>query len=304
MWVNKQNKKHLPALEKQTHISVPLHWSGYKFYHRGSRAPIFFFFFLISWRLITLQYRTGFCHTLTWISHGYTCIPHPNPPSHLPLHPIPLGLPSAPGPGTCLMHPTWAGDLFHTRVKQGTDFESSKVGTKVGLAEIFSDRRAPKSGWAAYSEENGENADVGRGAGRGECSERCQIAFSSFNLCFNLVLHTEKERKILYYSLFHVLFPQGPVFSEQWLEGPYMKNLRNILWKLERQKIKQKTFLSLRERGKEEFSFCLQGQRREGLRETNNPVTTGQIIRICLYRIFPLTLKVLPKYVGSKYNDQ
>lgn len=58
-------------------------------------------------------------------------------------------------------------------------------------------------------------ADVGRGAGRGEYSERCQIAFSSFNLCFNLVLHTEKERKILYYSLFRVLFPRGPVFSEQ-----------------------------------------------------------------------------------------
>ena len=33
----------------------------------------------------------------------------------LPLHPIPLGLPSAPGPSTCLMHPTWAGDLFHYR---------------------------------------------------------------------------------------------------------------------------------------------------------------------------------------------
>ena len=38
--------------------------------------------FFISWRLITLQYCSGFCHTLTWISHGYTCIPHPNPPSH------------------------------------------------------------------------------------------------------------------------------------------------------------------------------------------------------------------------------
>ena len=74
-----------------------------------------FFFFFISWKLITLQYYSGFRHTLTWISHGYTCIPHPNPLSHLPLHPIPLGLPSAPGPGTCLMHPTWAGDLFHPR---------------------------------------------------------------------------------------------------------------------------------------------------------------------------------------------
>ena len=53
---------------------------------------IFFPFIFISWRLITLQYCSGFCHTLTWISHGFTCIPHPDPPSHLPLHPIPLGL--------------------------------------------------------------------------------------------------------------------------------------------------------------------------------------------------------------------
>ena len=50
----------------------------------------FFFFFpfiFIIWRLITLQYYSGFCHTLTWISHGFTCIPHPDPPSHLPLYP-------------------------------------------------------------------------------------------------------------------------------------------------------------------------------------------------------------------------
>ena len=73
------------------------------------------FFFLISWRLITLQYFSGFCHTLKWISHGFTCIPHPDPPSHLPLHLIPLVLPSAPGPSTCLIHPNWAGDLFHPR---------------------------------------------------------------------------------------------------------------------------------------------------------------------------------------------
>ena len=59
--------------------------------------------YLISWRPITLQYCSGFCHTLTWISHGVTCIPHPDPPSPLSLHPIPLSLPSAPGPSTCLM---------------------------------------------------------------------------------------------------------------------------------------------------------------------------------------------------------
>ena len=76
---------------------------------------LFIIIFFISWRLITLQYCSGFCHTLKWISHGFTCIPHPDPLSHLPLHPIPLGLPGAPGPSTCLMHPTWAGDLFHPR---------------------------------------------------------------------------------------------------------------------------------------------------------------------------------------------
>ena len=62
------------------------------------------FHFLIfknfNWRLITLQYCGGLCHTFTWISHGYTCVPHPDPPSHLPSHPIPQGHPSAPALST------------------------------------------------------------------------------------------------------------------------------------------------------------------------------------------------------------
>ena len=36
---------------------------------------LFFSFIFIHWRLITLQYCSGFCHTLTWISHGFTGIP-------------------------------------------------------------------------------------------------------------------------------------------------------------------------------------------------------------------------------------
>ena len=87
--------------------------SSLTFFFSCSSVFFFFPFICISWRLITLQYCGGFCRTFTWISHGFTCIPHHNPPSHLPLYPIPLGLPSAPGPSTCLMHPTWAGDLFH-----------------------------------------------------------------------------------------------------------------------------------------------------------------------------------------------
>ena len=59
----------------------------------------FFLFIFISWRLITLQYCSGFCHTLTWIIHGFTCVPHPDPPSHVPLHPIPRVFP---------VHQAWA----------------------------------------------------------------------------------------------------------------------------------------------------------------------------------------------------
>ena len=65
--------------------------------------------------IIIFFYCSGFCHTLKWISHGFTCVPHPDPPSHLPLQPLPLGFTSATGPSACLMHPTWAGDLFHPR---------------------------------------------------------------------------------------------------------------------------------------------------------------------------------------------
>ena len=76
--------------------------------HGLQQIEFFFFpFIFISWMAINLQYCSGVCHTLTWISHGFTCIPHPDPPSHLAVYPIPLGLPSAPGPRTCLMHPTW-----------------------------------------------------------------------------------------------------------------------------------------------------------------------------------------------------
>ena len=58
----------------------------------------YFISLFIFWRLITILY--WFCHTLTWIRHGCTCVPHPEPPSHLPPHPIPLGHPSAPAPST------------------------------------------------------------------------------------------------------------------------------------------------------------------------------------------------------------
>ena len=50
--------------------------------------------------------------TLTCVCHGCTCVPHPEPTSHLPPHPIPQGHPSAPA----LSSPSHASnldDLFH-----------------------------------------------------------------------------------------------------------------------------------------------------------------------------------------------
>ena len=47
---------------------------------KKNKRASFFSFIFISWRLITLQYCSGFCHTLTWISHGFIYIPHPDPP--------------------------------------------------------------------------------------------------------------------------------------------------------------------------------------------------------------------------------
>ena len=58
------------------------------------------FFFFFHWRLITLQYCSGFCHTFTWISHGCTCFPHPEPPSHFSPQTIPQDHPSAPALST------------------------------------------------------------------------------------------------------------------------------------------------------------------------------------------------------------
>ena len=107
-----------PCLWSNSHIHTwliekPYLWLDGSLLAKSSLCFFFFPFIFISWRLIILQYCSGFCHTLTWISHGFTCAPHPDPSSHLPLHPIPLGHPSAPALITCLMHPTWAGDLFH-----------------------------------------------------------------------------------------------------------------------------------------------------------------------------------------------
>ena len=54
------------------------------------------FFYLILFFNFTILY--WFCHISKWICHRYTCVPHPEPSSHLPPHTLPLGHPSAPAP--------------------------------------------------------------------------------------------------------------------------------------------------------------------------------------------------------------
>ena len=86
--------------------------------------PAFFFFiYFISWRLITLQYCSVFCHTLTWISHGFTCIPRPSPPSNLPLYPIPVL-------GPCLFN------LYAEYIMRNTGLDEAQAGIKIAGRNI------------------------------------------------------------------------------------------------------------------------------------------------------------------------
>ena len=76
----------------------------YSFFFFLYRMTVLFSTIVVIWflwffKLINLFYFTILywsCHTLTWIRHEGTCVPHPEPPSYLPPHPIPLGHPSAP----------------------------------------------------------------------------------------------------------------------------------------------------------------------------------------------------------------
>ena len=81
----------------------------------GEHESLFSFFFSIYFCQLEANYFTILQWFLSYIDMNqpwiYMCSPSRSPP-HLPLHPIPLGLPSAPGLSTCLMHPAWDGDLF------------------------------------------------------------------------------------------------------------------------------------------------------------------------------------------------
>ena len=62
---------------------------------------IFFLIFIFTLFYFTILY--WFCHTLTWIHHGCTCVPKHEPPSHLPPHIITPDHPRAPAPS--ILHP-------------------------------------------------------------------------------------------------------------------------------------------------------------------------------------------------------
>ena len=61
-----------------------------------SRSLLYFLIFIFTLFYFTILY--WFCHTLTWIHHGCTCVPKYEPPSHLPPHNNPPGHPRAPSP--------------------------------------------------------------------------------------------------------------------------------------------------------------------------------------------------------------
>ena len=54
-------------IHKHTHTHTHTHTDTETFMYL-----IFFNLFSFNWRIIALQYCSGFCHTLTWISHRYT----------------------------------------------------------------------------------------------------------------------------------------------------------------------------------------------------------------------------------------
>ena len=62
------------------------------------QMAFFFFLSFFNFTIFCFTMLYWFCHKSTWICHGCTCVPYPEPASHLPPHTISLGHPSAPAP--------------------------------------------------------------------------------------------------------------------------------------------------------------------------------------------------------------
>ena len=90
---------------------------------------LLFYLFFKKIFIFTLFYFTilyWFCHTLTWIHHGCTCVPKHEPPSHLPPHNISLGHPRAPAPS--MLHAAWnilAIGFLHDSIHVSMPFSKS-----------------------------------------------------------------------------------------------------------------------------------------------------------------------------------
>ena len=69
--------------------------SSFKFQTLSISYEYYTLFLLTLFYFIILYW---FCHTLTWIHHGCTCVPKCEPPSHLPPHNISLVHHRAPAP--------------------------------------------------------------------------------------------------------------------------------------------------------------------------------------------------------------
>ena len=84
--------------------------------HIGSQSiGVSFSFLFFSVLFIYLFLLYNIVLVLPYIDMNPPWVSHPEPPSHLPPHPIPLGHPNAPAPNTLpyIMHQTWTGDSFH-----------------------------------------------------------------------------------------------------------------------------------------------------------------------------------------------
>ena len=110
IWLFLQVRKStVPTRFPEFFSNIFLIWSVllWSIYRVTQEAASFFFFFFF---YFTILY--WFCHTSTWIRHGCTHVPKPEPPSHLPPRTIPLGHPSAPAPSSCILHRTCGARMW------------------------------------------------------------------------------------------------------------------------------------------------------------------------------------------------
>ena len=77
-----------------------LRLTGFIFFLSKGLSFFFYFFIILFYFILFFSFTIlyWFCHTPTCIRHGCTRVPHPESPSYLPPHTIPLGHPSAPAP--------------------------------------------------------------------------------------------------------------------------------------------------------------------------------------------------------------